>query len=108
MKTSNLTPSAYRCEKACNNCPFMDDGKAIHLEKGRVDAIKETLLSSDSGSFNCHKTVYNLDENMEASEPQELKMCYGAYKFLRENGRANMQMRLAYALGIDTPPNEGE
>lgn len=101
-----MKPSVYRCEKACSNCPFMDDGKAIHLEEGRVDEIKATLLSDDNESFNCHKTVYNLDESMEETEHQELKMCYGAYKFLRENGRANMQMRLAYVLGIDTPPEE--
>ncbi len=82
----------------------MDEGKSINLREGRVDDIKETLLSSDEESFNCHKTVYNLDENMEETPEQELKMCYGAYMFLRSKGRANTQMRLAYMLGIDTPP----
>lgn len=101
---SNHSPSVYRCEKHCSNCPFLDDGKSINLREGRVDDIKETLLSSDSESFNCHKTVYNLDENMNETDEQELKMCYGAFRYLQDNSRANTQMRLAYMMGIDTPP----
>jgi len=40
--------------------------KAIKLADGRLDEIIEELLKD--GSFNCHKTVYNLDENMNETE----------------------------------------
>lgn len=101
---SKISPSVYRCKKHCSNCPFLDDGKSIGLRKNRVDDIKSTLLSSGDESFNCHKTVYNLDENMDETDEKDLKMCYGAFRYLQENDRANVQMRLAYSMGIDTPP----
>ncbi len=44
---SNLSPDIYRCTNYCNNCPFKDDGKAMHLDVGRVDQIKATLLKSE-------------------------------------------------------------
>lgn len=75
MVESNI----YRCLNYCSNCPFKDDGKAIKLVKGRVDEIKEMLLESHVNSFNCHKTVYNLDVNMEpvTTHKQQLGVCYG-------------------------------
>ena len=90
----------YRCTQYCNNCPFKDNGKKIHLNNGRVDDIKEMLLKG-GGSFNCHKTVYNLDENMNATEEQDLKMCYGAYKFLKDKNKPNQVMQIAVRLGYD-------
>lgn len=93
--------SIYRCLKYCGNCPFKDDGKAIELVTGRVDSIKEYLLKSVDRSFNCHKTVYNLDENMQPTEEQELKMCYGAYRFLLDNNMLNQQMQIAYRMKLD-------
>lgn len=89
-----LDASIYRKKKYCSTCPFLDNGKAMFLEEGRVDEIKNTLLKSDMESFNCHKTVYNLDENLELTDEQPLKMCYGAYQFLKSKGRANIQMKL--------------
>ena len=91
----------YRCEKHCKNCPFLDSGEKIHLKDGRMDEIRKMLLKNDSNSFNCHKTVYNLDENMNITEEQKPKMCYGAYKFLKEQKKPNIQMRLALSMGID-------
>ena len=91
----------YRCIEYCPNCPFLDNGKKINLNDSRVDEIKEMLLNERDSSFNCHKTVYNLDNKMEKSEPQALKMCYGAYKYLLKHNKPNQQMRLAERLGID-------
>lgn len=93
--------SIYRCLKYCSNCPFKDNGKAINLQKGRVDSIKEELLGSPQNSFNCHKTVYNLDDRMQQTEEQKLKMCYGAFRFLLENGSSNQQMQIAYRMDLD-------
>lgn len=95
----------YRCLSCCQNCPFKDDGKMIGLNDGRVGDIKKMLDADDNKSFSCHKTVYNLDENMEHTEEQSPKMCYGAYKYLRDKGAANIMMRLAYSMGIDDPKN---
>lgn len=93
--------SIYRCLKYCGNCPFKDDGKAINLQKGRVEDIKKYLLESTDHSFNCHKTVYDLDENMEPTDKQDLKMCYGAYKYLLENNMLNRQMQIASRMNLD-------
>ena len=86
----------YRCTTYCSSCPFVDNGKIMHLADGRVDDIKEGL--DEGGSFNCHKTVYNLDENMEETAEQPLKMCYGAYKYLKEQGKQNQVMQVAERL----------
>lgn len=103
-KKSNKTrvpTNIYRCLTYCPNCPFKDNGKKINLHKNRVAEIKKLLLASDHNSFNCHKTVYDLDNTMQPTEEQKLKMCYGAYKFLKEQGVYNMAMRLALIYGID-------
>ena len=94
----NMTSEIYRVTKPCNNCPFLDNGKAIKLTDGRLDEIKKDLLKG--GSFNCHKTVYNLDEDMNETEEQPLKMCAGAYRFLKEKDKPNQQMQIAQRLNI--------
>lgn len=93
----------YRVLKMCGNCPFRDNGKAVHLEDGRVEDIKKTLLENDMNSFTCHKTSYNLDINMNPVTDivQSPKMCAGAYEYLKKIGRPNIMMRLASMKGID-------
>lgn len=91
----------YRCTEYCPNCPFLDDGLKIGLTDGRVDSIKDYLLESDSNSFSCHKTVYNLDNKMDGSEDQSPKMCKGAFDFLKKKGQPNIMMRLAVSMGIE-------
>jgi len=105
-RTHKMDASIYRCQKHCNNCPFLDDGKKIGLEPGRVDEIKKALLEDDKETFVCHKTAYDLDENMEPTEPQDRKMCYGAYLYLKKMKRPNLSMKIAYAMGIDGPDND--
>lgn len=73
----------------------------MRLHRDRVDEIKQMLLEDDRSSFNCHKTVYDLDSDMNGTEEQDLKMCAGAFEFLQQSGRSNLQMRFAYMLGID-------
>jgi len=94
---AKLQTNIYRVtnKKGCDNCPFRDNGKAMLLRDGRVDGIKAMLLESDQNSFNCHKTVYSDDPN------QKPMMCAGAYEFLKEHGKPNIQMRLAFSMGIE-------
>ena len=102
METNNSVPSnIYRCTKYCNNCPFKDNGKKIHLHPDRLQNIIDELLADDNNSFNCHKTVYNLDNDMEPTEPQKLKMCYGAFITKVKHNSLNLQMRLALLYGLD-------
>jgi len=92
-----VNSSVYRKTKHCSTCPFLDDGKSMSLANGRVEDIKQGLL--EGGSFNCHKTVYDLNEDLSPSkEEQSLKMCYGAYLFLKENGMQNQVMQVAERL----------
>jgi len=92
----------YRVLKMCSNCPFRDNGKAMHLKEGRVDQLKEMLRSDSMNSFNCHKTVYDLDTDMNTSgSNQALKMCAGAYEYLKSINQPNIQMSLAEAWGIE-------
>ncbi len=101
-KDCNLVETnIYRVLKQCSNCPFKDNGEEIHLKAGRVDEIKKELLESDYNSFNCHKTVYNLDKDMKNGKKQQEKMCAGAYEYLKSINRPNISMRMAASLGIE-------
>lgn len=101
MSCKHVETNVYRVLKMCPNCPFKDNGKAMHLNDGAVEEIKKDLLEND-GSFNCHKTVYNLDMEMNSCGcKQELKMCAGAYEFLKKEDKPNQQMRLAKVFGVE-------
>ena len=90
----------WRVLEPCNNCPFLDNGKAIHLAEGRVDSIKQDLLKG--GNFVCHKTAHGLDTEMNPTdEPQTPKMCAGAYLYLKKIGKPNEIMQVAERLGQD-------
>ena len=95
-----MKTNIYRCITPCNNCPFLDEGKAIHLDDGRMDDIRKGL--DEGGSFNCHKTAYSLDDNMQPlGENIALKMCHGAYEYLKAKGKPNQVMQVAERLGIE-------
>ena len=98
-----VATNIYRVLKPCSNCPFMDNGKKIHLQKGRVKNIKEELLKHPDNSFTCHKTVYNLDIHMNEVEnyKQERKMCAGAFLYLKSIKKPNTMMILAQRMGIE-------
>ena len=70
----------WRLKEYCSSCPFQGH---MHLDKGRLQQIKDDLLADDHSTFICHKTLDG-----------EYKTCYGAYVFLKEQGRPNLQMRL--------------
>jgi len=92
----------WRVLEPCSNCPFLDNGKAMHLNEGRVDDIKEDLRNG--GNFTCHKTVYGLRTDMESDEEstqQQPKMCAGAYLYLKKLRIPNTIMNLAKAMGKD-------
>ena len=96
-------PSHYfRLKKPCANCPFRDGSKAISLTPGRLDQIKSDLLADDHSSFDCHKTVYKANSTAKRKR-KDRSMCAGAARFLMQEGRPTVGMRLALALGIMKP-----
>jgi len=101
MSLSLIKTNEWRVLSSCSNCPFLDDGKAMHLNEGRVEEIKAYLLENDMHSFSCHKTAHNLDKNMESTPSQKPKMCAGAYQYLKSKNRANIFMRLGEYRGQD-------
>lgn len=106
-KQEVVKTNMYRVLEPCNNCPFIDDGKKIHLNKGRVDSIKEDLLKHPDNSFTCHKTVYNLDIDMNeiTDYKQERKMCAGAFLYLKSIKKPNTMMILAQRIGLENWEN---
>jgi len=110
MDNDIVETNEYRCLTYCKTCPFPSDGKNLFLEEGRVDNIKEELLKDDMSSFTCHKTVYNFKnkeelETVENKTIQSRKMCYGAYKYLQEQNRPNIMMRIAQLRGFENDKN---
>lgn len=104
--TTIVKSNVYRCTEFCSNCPFIDNGKKIGLRVKRIPELEQYLLTERESSFNCHKTVYALDNEMNPTEHQDLKMCYGAWLLKRKHHVYNIQMRLAISMGIDPIPKE--
>lgn len=87
-----MKPHHYRKTNYCNDCPFLtSNGENIHLDAGRLDKIKADLLSGEN--FVCHKTIFGDDKDR--------RMCYGAYKFLRDKDKPNQIMQLADRIGVE-------
>lgn len=38
---------------------------------------------------------------MHKTAPQDPKMCYGAYKYLKDNNKPNQVMQIAQRLGVE-------
>lgn len=84
--------------RPCNNCPFLNSEKSIShtLAKGRVQGIKQDILSNDFTSFPCHKTLKGEeDDNGEYQTNGKESACMGAMAWLYTQGRFNINMRLA-------------
>lgn len=90
-----MKTNIYRCIEPCSNCPFLDNEDAIILSEGRLDEIKAGLDAG--GSFNCHKTVY--DEPIRLTIG--LRMCHGAYEYLKAKGKPNQVMQVALRMGVE-------
>lgn len=98
----------FSLKKPCGNCPFKREG-AIELRPGRVEGIKEHLLSKDTNFFQCHKTVHSEKTGGEWIEGEdgelayapsgEEQLCMGALIWQYKKGRLPIVARLAIAFG---------
>lgn len=68
----------------CDNCPILSNGMNLCLDRDRVKEIKERSIEDDFSVFYCHKTAHTKDK----------KMCFGTARYLEENKRPNILMRL--------------
>lgn len=87
--------------KPCSNCPFLKKG-GIRLHPARVREIGGMMLSSQGGTFACHKTTTVDDfDNMDDETGQTFHVaqkgerhCAGALIFAEKNKNATQIMRI--------------
>lgn len=93
----------FALKKPCADCPFRKDKQAIDLAPGRKEEIIEALLSGDTSTFHCHKTVHRSDGrnyNEEGSyQPVDVSHCPGAAAVARKCGRDTVMVQVASRLG---------
>jgi len=90
-----METNIYRCTEPCDNCPFINRD-ALHISEERLDEIKADLDAG--GNFICHKTAY---PDVFNEEDIGRRMCYGAWKYLKDAGKPNQIMQIAERLGTD-------
>lgn len=94
----------FSLRKPCSDCPFRCDAQAIELQPGRREEIIESLLSGETQTFPCHKTVYRSDGRNHDDEgkytPVDICHCPGAVAVARKFGRDTVMMQLATRMGV--------
>jgi hypothetical protein len=98
----------FALRRPCGNCPFRKTG-AIELEDGRLASIVEGLVSGETTTFHCHKTVHNDrtggdwddDGNYRASGQES--MCAGAIIYLEKSRHPTVAMKLGRHFGMYDP-----
>jgi hypothetical protein len=98
---------AFRLKKPCADCPFLKVG-AIDLAPGRLEGIKQRLLSNDQEGFPCHSIALSsaggfVDDDGEYHASKDDAMCAGAAAFLLKKGTSTVAMRIAFAVGVIKP-----
>ena len=78
-------------KRPCANCPFRNDGKGIALSRKRMAGIVEDLMSDDSQTFVCHKTL-----------DSERMTCAGALGLMSKLGHLPLIARLGISVGVIT------
>lgn len=74
----------FSLKKPCKDCPFRNDEHAFKgLHPNRAKSIIDSLITGETGTFPCHKTIEHSDEYDESGEEIEVnvmqrKHCAGA------------------------------
>ncbi len=94
----------FSLKKPCANCPFRNDRRAIDLNPGRKEGIMAELLTGQSSTFPCHKTVYREDGRNHDDDgnytPKDVSVCPGAAAVARKFGRDLQIVQIGYRLGF--------
>lgn len=77
-------------KRPCANCPFRKDGCGVELQPGRLEEIIADLLTDDSKTFVCHKTLGT----------KERMTCAGALAVMTKLGRMPVIGRLGLLTGV--------
>ena len=89
----------FQLTKPCDQCPFRR-GTPIRLTEARVHEIASQMLSTQGGTFPCHKTIdYDKYEDDGDLNPNSCH-CVGALVFAEKHGNATQYMRIAERLGL--------
>lgn len=95
----------YDLKKPCDNCPFLKVG-GVRLSERRVEEIAHTMLDWGGGSFPCHKTTIDVEDDEglgdRASGPKT-QQCAGGLIFMEKNENRNQLARIAQRLGMYDP-----
>lgn len=102
----------YALKKPCADCPFLKEG-GIELAPGRLESIVDDLVSGESTSFMCHKTVHHPttggewisdDGNEETYVPSNNEQqCAGSLILLEKMGHRTQLMQVMHRLGMYNP-----
>lgn len=87
----------FNVKKPCRNCPFLKSEKAVRLHPGRAEEIGSMMLSSDGGTFACHKTT----------DSRERSHCAGALAFALKHDNFTQAMRITQRLRLFKPEEFG-
>lgn len=93
----------FDLKKPCSNCPFLKEG-GIRLHPGRADDIAGMMLDWDGGTFACHKTAIDCEEDEEEGGRKDTRYtqhCAGALIYAIKNDNFTQMMRIAGRLGWD-------
>lgn len=92
----------FNLKKPCDNCPFLKKG-GIRLTEDRVREIAGNSLSSDGGTFFCHKTTGDEQDDDTYVPYGKEAHCAGSLILSEVNGVATQAMRLGERLGLYDP-----
>lgn len=103
-KGQERTEKFFALKVPCSECPFRSDDKAIGLRDGRREEIIEGLLSQESQTFSCHKTIHRPDGRNYDSDgryaPVDISYCPGAIAVVKKFGRDVVAVQLGVRLGV--------
>ncbi len=84
----------------CNDCPFRKVG-GIRISEGRTHEIASMMLSSNGGTFVCHKT--SSDVSGKRLPEKDQVHCAGALIFAEKNDTATQMMRWMERIDLYDP-----
>lgn len=91
----------FALKRACPDCPFRKDG-GIRLTRGRTIEVAGYFITGQGGTFPCHRTVKDDDEDDDQPRPisPDWQLCAGGMIFADKVGRSSAMMQLGIRLGL--------
>lgn len=90
----------------CDSCPFTTYPKAVRLTAGRVRELCKNALDNNGGSFPCHKTTVDVEDedgHCDRANGSNSQECAGSLLFGHKQGKYNQLSRILGRIGAWTP-----